>query len=58
MIPAMISSLVILFLYWQRARDKAGASASTGAEGLRREIAELNARLDALQTRLTPSPPR
>jgi hypothetical protein len=52
MIPAMIASVLILYWYWQENRPKPGEPAPGSAEALQRDLAVLNARLDAILDRL------
>jgi hypothetical protein len=54
MIPAILSSIFVLFLYWKLNATEATSdgSGSDPMRSLRDEIASLNARLDALQAKL------
>jgi hypothetical protein len=52
MIPAMIASVLILYWYWAQNRPKPGEPPPGSAEALERDLAALNARLDAIHDRL------
>jgi len=52
MIPAMIASVLILYWYWRENQPKPGEPAPGSAEALQRELAALNARLDAIHAEL------
>ncbi len=53
MIPALLSSVAIMFLYWRESRPKPGVPVPGSAEDLEDELVDLNARLDAIQRHLT-----
>ncbi|MCP3440643.1 hypothetical protein [Bradyrhizobium sp. CCGUVB14] len=55
MIPAMIASVLILYWYWRENQPKPGEPEPGSAEALRRELADLNARLDGIRDRLARS---
>ena len=52
MIPAMIASVLILYWCWRENQPKSGEPAPDSAESLRRQVTELNARLDGIRDRL------
>jgi hypothetical protein len=53
MIPATISSIVILYLYWrQKNAERPDVDEHATMAAVRSELASLNARLDTLQKRL------
>jgi hypothetical protein len=53
MIPALLSSVAILFMYWRENRPKPGVPEPGSAEALQGELAALNARLDAVHKRMS-----
>ena len=52
MIPALISSVVILILYWRRKAEEKPAGDHATLAAVRSELGNLNARLDTLQKRV------
>ena len=52
MIPATIASVLILYWYWRENRPKPGEPAPGSAEALEKELAAINARLDAISDQL------
>jgi len=54
MVPAIISSIVILYLYWRHTNEtKPRSEERATVSAVRSELANLNARLDRLQKRIT-----
>lgn len=53
MIPALLSSVAILFMYWRENRPKPGVPEAGSAEALRQELAALNTRLDAIHRQMS-----
>lgn len=53
MVPAIISSVVILYLYWRHKNEtKPRGEERATVSAVRSELANLNARLDTLQKRV------
>jgi len=53
MIPATISSIIIMFLYWRQKNEaKPSSDEHSTITAVRSEVANLNARLDTLQKRV------
>jgi hypothetical protein len=52
MIPAMIASVLILYWYYRENRPKPGEPVPGSTEALERELAALNARLDAIHEQI------
>jgi uncharacterized protein YceH (UPF0502 family) len=56
MVPATISSIIILFLYWRQKNEaKPHGNEHATVAAVRSELANLNARLDTLQKRFARS---
>ena len=53
MIPALLSSVAILFMYWRENRPKPSEPEPGSAEALQQDLAALSTRLDAVHKQLS-----